>query len=103
MLDQLLRPKVAFLVGIGLLLVGFLFEVAVYPAAIYAAQSIGYPLASDFAQGLVQIVSTVSWIIRFVAPALIAASLVLLKLDRLSAAGTFRPTQTGATHDEARD
>jgi len=85
MINQLLRPKVAFLTGLGLLVVGQIFSTFVIGGLYWAAQSIGFPLASQFASGLVGGVDTIMRIAIIIGPALIVGSLIMLKIERVAA------------------
>jgi len=101
MIDQFLRPKIVFLVGLSSIALSLVYDTFLSSPFLWAAESIGYPLASQFTQALVQGIAMLSWTARLLGPALIAASLVLLKLDRMSAAGAIRPVQNDATPDSA--
>lgn len=90
MISQLLRPKVAFWTGLGLLLVGYILGNFVIPNLYWAAQSIGFPLASQFASGLAAGVEFLTHIARLVGPVLIVGALILLKIERMPAT-TPRP------------
>ena len=85
MIDQLLRPKIAFWTGLGLLIVGFILGSFVIPGLYLAAQSIGFPLASQFAGGLASGVEFLTQIARLVGPVLMVGALILLKIERTSA------------------
>jgi hypothetical protein len=86
MIDQLLRPKIAFWTGLGLLIVGFILGNFVIPNLYWAAQSIGFPLASQLASVLAEGVEFLTQIARLVGPVLIVGALILLKIERTSAA-----------------
>lgn len=86
MIDQLLHPKIAFWTGLGLLIVGFILGNFVIPNLYWAAQSIGFPLASQFASGLAGGVEFLTQIARLVGPVLIVGALVMLKIERSSGA-----------------
>jgi len=85
MIDQLLRPKVAFWTGLGLLIVGFIFATFVTPNLYWAAQSIGFPLASQFASALASGVEFLTQVAVRVGPVLIVGALILLKIERMAA------------------
>ena len=85
MINQLLRPKIAFWTGLGLLIVGFIFGTFVTPNLYWAAQSIGFPLASQFASGLASGFEFLTQIARLVGPVLMVGALVLLKIERTTA------------------
>lgn len=85
MIDQLLRPKVAFWSGIVLLIVAFILGTFVNTPLALAAHSIGFPLASLFASILASGFDALTRIAGLVGPVLIVGALILLKIERMSA------------------
>ena len=86
MIDQLLRPKVAFWAGLGLMVVGWILGNYITSSLYWAAQSIGFPLASQFAGGLAGGFEFLTTVAYRVGPVLIVGALVMLKIERTSAA-----------------
>ncbi|MGV8913061.1 MAG: hypothetical protein ACOH14_10655 [Rhodoglobus sp.] len=85
MIDQLLRPKVAFWTGLGLLILGHILATFVTGSLYWAAQSIGFPLASQFANGLASGFEFLTRVAVLIGPALIVGALIMLKIERTSA------------------
>lgn len=86
MIDQLLRPKVAFWTGLGLLVAGSILSTYVTSNLYWAAQSIGFPLASQFAGGLAGGFEFLTQVAARVGPVLIVGALVMLKIERSAGA-----------------
>lgn len=84
MINQLLRPKIAFWTGLGLLILGFILGAFVIPGLYLAAQSIGYPLASQFATSIGTGIDFLTQVARLVGPVLMVGALILLKIERTS-------------------
>lgn len=103
MIDQLLRPKVAFWTGVVLTLISFLVFNFLLPALYLAIQSIDFPMTQQFVGALAAGVDSLGQLARLIGPVLIVGALILLKLDRLSAAGAFPSTAQPHSGDAVRD
>ncbi|MGV8859120.1 hypothetical protein [Rhodoglobus sp.] len=85
MIDQLLRPKVAFWAGAALTLASFIVFNFLLPALYLAIQSIYFPMTQQFVGALTAGVESLGQLARLFGPALVVGALILLKIERAAA------------------
>jgi len=85
MIDQLLRPKIAFWTGLALVGASIFLGAFVLPSLYTALQSIGYSVAWQVVNSFVSGVDMIAQIARLFGPMLIVGALILLKIERVSA------------------
>lgn len=86
MINQLLRPKVAFWTGFSLTLASFIVFNFLLPALYLAVQSISFPMTQEFVGALAAGLEALGQLARLFGPVLVVAALILLKIERVSIA-----------------
>ncbi|MEH6780948.1 MAG: hypothetical protein V7618_05215 [Rhodoglobus sp.] len=85
MIDQLLRPKIAFWTGAGLTIASFVVFNFLVPPLYGAVQSVNFPMAQQFVGLLVSGFESLGQLARLFGPVLVVGALVMLKIERSSA------------------
>ncbi|MBH0010034.1 hypothetical protein [Salinibacterium sp. SWN1162] len=82
MIDQLLRPKIAFWAGVALTAISFIVFDFIIPALYLGVQAINFPMTQQFVGVLTSGVESLGQLARLIGPVLIVGALVMLKIER---------------------
>ena len=86
MIDQLLRPKIAFWAGAALTLASFIVFNFFLPTLYLVIEGINFPMTQQFVGILTSGLDTIGQLARMFGPLLIVGALVMLKIERSSGA-----------------